>query len=86
MYLYLIIIILIVIGWTLTMFNNGVSGFPYGLTGGIVGVIIPTLLLIYSSMEPSAIDVYKGKTALEITYKDSVAIDSVVVFKKKTCP
>ena len=68
------------------MFNNGVSGFPYGLTGGIVGVIIPTLLLIYSSMEPSAIDVYKGKTALEITYKDSVAIDSVVVFKKKTCP
>ena len=31
----------------------------------------------------TAMDVYKGKTTLEITYKDSVAIDSVVVFKNK---
>ena len=31
--------------------------------------------------KPSAIDVYKGKTTLEITYKDSIPIDSVVVFK-----
>lgn len=30
---------------------------------------------------PSAIDVYRGKTTLEITYKDSIPIDSVVVFK-----
>jgi hypothetical protein len=28
-------------------------------------------------------DVYQGKTTLEITYKDGVAIDSVVVFKDK---
>lgn len=27
------------------------------------------------------IDVYRGKTTLEITYRDSVAIDSVVVWK-----
>ena len=32
---------------------------------------------------PSAMDVYQGKTTLEITYKDGVAIDSVVVFKNK---
>ena len=32
---------------------------------------------------PTALDVYKGKTTLEITYRDSVAIDSVVVFKNK---
>ena len=31
--------------------------------------------------EPTALDVYRGKTTLEITYKDSVAIDSVVVWK-----
>ena len=31
--------------------------------------------------KPTAMDVYQGKTTLEITYKDSVAIDSVVVFK-----
>ena len=30
---------------------------------------------------PSAIDVYRGKTTLEITYRDSVAIDSTVVYE-----
>lgn len=29
-----------------------------------------------------AIDVYRGKTTLQITYQDSIAIDSVVVYKK----
>ena len=29
---------------------------------------------------PTALDVYRGKTTLEITYRDSVAIDSVVVY------
>lgn len=33
---------------------------------------------------PEAIDVYMGKTTLEITYKDSIPMDSVVVFKTKT--
>lgn len=28
-------------------------------------------------------DVYRGKTTLEITYRDSVAIDSVVVWKEE---
>ena len=32
---------------------------------------------------PSAMDVYQGKTTLEITYKDNVPVDSVVVFKNK---
>lgn len=31
---------------------------------------------------PQAIDVYRNKTTLEITYKDSVPTDSVVVFKE----
>ena len=36
---------------------------------------------IISISTPQAIDVYRGRTTLEITYKDSVTIDSVVVFK-----
>ena len=32
---------------------------------------------------PSTLDVYRGKTTLEITYRDSVAIDSTVVYKVK---
>ena len=30
---------------------------------------------------PTALDVYRGKTTLEITYRDSVAIDTTVVYK-----
>lgn len=33
--------------------------------------------------KPNAIDVYRGKTTLQVTYQDSVAVDSVVVFKNK---
>lgn len=29
----------------------------------------------------TALDVYQGKTTLEITYRDSFPVDSVVVFK-----
>ena len=32
---------------------------------------------------PQAIDVYRGRTTLKITYKDSIPVDSVVVFKDK---
>ena len=43
-----------------------------------------TLALFVSLVEynnPIALDVYRGKTTLEITYRDSVAIDSTVVYK-----
>lgn len=32
---------------------------------------------------PKALDVYRGKTSLQITYVDSVPTDTVVVFKHK---
>ena len=41
------------------------------------------ILIIHYETNPTAMDVYQGKTTLEITYKDNVAIDSVVVFKKE---
>ena len=44
-----------------------------------LGILI---LLGFSLNEPKAIDVYRGKTTLEITYKDKVPIDSIVVWKK----
>ena len=40
-------------------------------------------LLISYTFKPRAIDVYEGKTTLEITYKDKVPIDSTVVWKSK---
>lgn len=39
------------------------------------------ILLFIHLMRPTAIDVYEGKTTLEITYKDGVPIDSTVVWK-----
>lgn len=39
------------------------------------------ILLFIHLMKPTAIDVYEGKTTLEITYKDGVPIDSTVVWK-----
>lgn len=37
----------------------------------------------YSNPSITPIDVYRGKTTLEITYKDSIAIDSTVVWKEE---
>lgn len=55
---------------------------------GILAVICTYVALTYSGCPhskntPTALDVYRGKTTLEITYRDSVAIDSVVVYKMK---
>lgn len=35
----------------------------------------------FSDKPITPIDVYRGRTTLEITYKDSIAIDSTVVWK-----
>ena len=45
--------------------------------------IIIAFCLIINLRKPRAIDVYQGNTTLEITYKDGIPIDSVVVWKNK---
>lgn len=30
---------------------------------------------------PTALDVYQGKTSLQITYRDTIPIDTIIVFK-----
>lgn len=49
----------------------------------IIGIIIATCLFLEASKSyrPEAIDVYRGKTTLKITYEGNVPIDTVVVFK-----
>ena len=54
--------------------------FVIGLVALLSTVVILTLAAALTN-EPKAIDVYRGKTTLEITYKDEVPIDSVVVWK-----
>ena len=49
----------------------------------IISIILFVILLLsYNNRNtPTALDVYQGKTTLEITYRDNIPIDSVVVFK-----
>ena len=51
----------------------------------IIFSITCTIILIdyISKDEPTALDVYQGKTTIEITYRDSIPVDSVVVFKEE---
>lgn len=48
-------------------------------------IFIAGICIINEQLSPSItpIDVYRGKTILEITYRDSIAIDSVVVWKEE---
>mgnify|MGYP003295632460 CR=1 FL=1 len=62
--------------------------FKIGITLLAVGGMVGMIGAIGHQVEldddiPTALDVYRGKTTLEITYRDSVAVDSVVVYKMK---
>lgn len=49
--------------------------------GIIITLCVPVMVSLIEGPKPSAIDVYQGKTTLQITYEDSIPIDTVVVFK-----
>ena len=56
---------------------------PASIIGFLGGMFfVSGIVLVNMDGNPTALNVYQGKTTLEITYKDSIAIDSVVVFKK----
>lgn len=52
---------------------------------GVIGADILScgIMMHQESCKPTAMDVYQGKTTLQITYEDSIPVDSVVVFKDK---
>lgn len=60
---------------------------PSLISGVVFGILIGLFISPYRTDIPQAIDVYRGRTELEITgvYRDSVFVvkDSVVVFKDK---
>ena len=82
--------ILICVSVILTAFIDRNSSYDFD-TGFIIGGSIATLMTIevyllaniIREQKPSAIDVYRGNTELEITSVNGVITDSVVVFKEK---
>jgi hypothetical protein len=53
--------------------------------GLLMMAMVASFVVLHNTIAPtpSAIDVYRGKTTLEITYRDSIAIDTTVVYKLK---
>ena len=47
----------------------------------IIGLLF--IMVSYISNAPTAMDVYKGKTELRITYEGKTPVDSVVIYKKE---
>ena len=83
-----IIIIAIALLWGIIYIIKNESKYDSVMTGYAIGTLVSigAILIVFkivfeTNQEPTAIDVYNGKTTLEITYRDSVAVDTVVVFK-----
>ena len=73
-------------GVSMIIYNSNVDSESifWGLILLMAGELAVTLAIASKvrSKYPTALDVYQDKTTLEITYRDSIPIDSVVVFKK----
>ena len=62
------------------------STLPVATIGAfILAFVVGGIAILDDTYNPSIkpMDVYQGKTTLEITYRDSIAIDSVVVWKEE---
>jgi hypothetical protein len=59
------------------------KGFVVGLLVGTIIVMASLFITMFTSPIPTAIDVYREKTDLEITYRNGEIVDSTVVFKVK---
>lgn len=77
------LLIMVFIGITLSSCSDFIGGTAYGIATLTICIItfVTAVFTTIESRNPTAIDVYRGKTTLEVTYKNGVAIDSTVVFK-----
>lgn len=55
-------------------------GLAIAFTLDIIGIL--NVIIYHATEAPSALDVYRGKTVLKITYEDKVPVDTVVIYKK----
>lgn len=57
--------------------------FGVGLFIGTMTTLVVSIsfFVFFEEKKPKAIDVYRGNTTLEITYRDSIPVDSTVVWK-----
>lgn len=86
-FIYVSCVISAFVGLLLLAFNPklGEALMTLALIVTIAASVIESQKMKIADLEakPTALDVYRGKTTLEITYRDSIAVDSVVVYKMK---
>lgn len=56
--------------------------FPHLVLSTFVSIVVLVFIIAVTVSEPSALDVYQGKTTLRITYDNNVPVDTVVIYKK----
>ena len=80
-------IIILFVCSIVTLIENEIledTDFTRTILGIFTGCSMIAMFLIIAYLcKPKAIDVYRDKTTLEITYKNNVPIDTVVVWKGK---
>ena len=80
----IIVVILSIIGWICLFCDKDIIAFTCFILAVGIWIVASSYMSYYDTKNtPTALDVYRGKTTLEITYRDSVAIDSTVVYKVK---
>lgn len=78
--LVLLLVILIMGVDSLSKANYDFVGFA--LIASIILAFIVLITTLCLKDNPKAIDVYRGATTLEITYRNGIPIDSTVVWKR----
>lgn len=81
--LIIIFIILAIISFLCAWLLDYNPDIIIGTAIGLVIATIITAIIWHFNDEIPVIEVYRGNTTLQITYQDSVPIDSVVVYKNK---
>ena len=75
-------LILVIIGMLSVKYENYYLCILVIVSSVLVGLVTSIISIAIKDREhPQAIDVYRGKTTLKITYQDSIPVDTVVIFK-----
>ena len=87
MEILIILVTLVLLLVTLIMGVESLSRANYDFVGfaliaSIALAFIVLVATLYLKDNPKAIDVYRGSTTLEITYRNGIPIDSTVVWKR----
>lgn len=79
-----LLILITTIGLLVGIITENDDNFVFSIIVGFIMLIgFGCVITAYNShREPTAMDVYQGKTELRITYEGKTPVDSTVVYKK----